>query len=331
MKIEKRSSGYRIQKMINGKRHSITFDHKPTKREIDEWVASKIVAPVTAQNAPNKTFFECANKYLDIKENVISASTYRSYRCTLNAMNDDFKQMLLSDIDQIAVQKYVNDLSAIRAPKTVRNHHAFISAVLQTFMPDFVLHTTLPQKDSKEMYIPTAEDIRILLDACHDSPYWICFKLGTYGLRRSELCALKYPEDFDGTTIHITKALVYGDDKKWHTKSTKTTGSERDIVISDELLQRIQDQGYVYNHYPDRILDNLHRYQDRLGLPRFRFHDLRHFFATEMSRVLPEQDWLKLGGWASPHVAKKVYRHSRIEKDKEMMKNASDQLENVLK
>ena len=39
MKVQKLPSGsYRVQKTINGKRKSFTFDHKPTQKEIEEEV-----------------------------------------------------------------------------------------------------------------------------------------------------------------------------------------------------------------------------------------------------------------------------------------------------
>nr|DAL28771.1 MAG TPA_asm: peptidase [Caudoviricetes sp.] len=32
MRVEKRGNRYRIQKMINGKKYSLSFDHKPGKK-----------------------------------------------------------------------------------------------------------------------------------------------------------------------------------------------------------------------------------------------------------------------------------------------------------
>ena len=51
MKIEKIGSKYRIRPMINGKRHCITLDHKPTQREvsqiIEEMKSTSLNVPIT--------------------------------------------------------------------------------------------------------------------------------------------------------------------------------------------------------------------------------------------------------------------------------------------
>ena len=44
-------------------------------------------------------------------------------------------------------------------------------------------------------------------------------------------------------------------------------------------------------------------------MPHFRFHDLRHFFASYCHNVLKLSDAQiqKLGGWKTDHVMKKIY------------------------
>lgn len=328
MKIEKRGSGqYRVRKTINKKTYTVTFDHQPSKKEID--IAFIEHMSTSSIYAPSGEFEIYAYKYLAIKDKVLSASTVRGYKSIINNMPQWFLNMPLKNITREDVQKLINDYSAEHSPKSTRNLHGFIAAVLRMYYPDLVLNTTLPQKKDYEGYVPTPDEVRAILDAAYGTKYWIPFKLGTYSLRRSEIIALKYPDDFDGRIIHVTKALVQDDTGEWILKSTKTTGSTRDVVVSQEMIDVIKDQGCVYEGSAEVILQNLHRYQDRLSIPHFRFHDLRAYFATEMSKILPEQDWLAMGGWSSDHVAKKVYRKSRIEQNKQIQLDASDKLESL--
>jgi integrase len=152
--------------------------------------------------------------------------------------------------------------------------------------------------------------------------------LGCYGLRPSEILALTYPDDFDAEnlTVHVCKAMVRNDSGEYIIQNyNKTVESTRYVPISKELLERISAQGYVYNGHPDRILKYLYARQEKLGIPRFKFHALRHYFATELDQAgFSSKDIQKLGGWSSDSVLKTVYQHNRIEKDREMQRKAAD-------
>ena len=327
MKIEKLPSGsYRVRKTIDGKVHSITFDHHPTKKEIDSAVANFYNKNLTIQNAPRKTFIECADKYIEVKRNVLSASTIRAYKSILNNLGD-LGEMQMRNIDSVAVQKLINDKSAKCSPKTVKNYASMITAVMDMFYPDLRIKVTLPKPVKNETYIPTSDDIKSILSHSNEK-YYIVFMLGCYGLRRSEILALNYPSDFDvkNNLIHINKSMVLNDDGEYIIQNfNKTTESTRDVPVSKDLIKRIGNQGYVYNGYPDKILEYLHTKQKQLGLPKFKFHALRHYFATELDQAgFSSKDIQKLGGWSSDNILKTVYQHNRIEKDRKLQKKAAD-------
>lgn len=306
MKIEKRAENlYRVRQQINGKRFCVHFDHKPSQNEV-----LKALAAVSGSSQVKGSFSSCAESYIKSKENVISPSTIKGYRAVLNGLPEDFKRMKLSSISQIDVQKLINDYSVTHKPKTVRNAHGFISAVLRQYRPEMVLSTTLPQKIENTAYIPTEDDIRRILDASKDNPFYhIAFQLGVMGLRRSEICALDL-SDIQGNTLSITKALVEDENNEWVIKQTKTAASTREIYIPDSLVAEIMENGKIYSGYPNTLVRGLHKYQDRLSIPRFRFHDLRHFFASYAhSQGVSDADIMATGGWKSDFTMKSVYRH----------------------
>jgi integrase len=116
---------------------------------------------------------------------------------------------------------------------------------------------------------------------------------------------------------------------EWVTKVNKTKQSKRDLYLSDSLVQLIHDNGCFYTGFPGSILRELHRCQDKLGIQRFRLHDLRGYFATELHQEgIVEADILKLGGWSKKNsdVMKNAYRHARIHQNLDAMKNAADKL-----
>ena len=312
MKIERTPSGkYRVRKMVNGVTTVITFDHKPSQAEVINSLSEHL------KTVPKKgAFLSCAESYIRSKSNVISPSTIKGYTSILRALPDDFKHMDLSKITQIDIQTVINDYASDHTPKTVRNVHGFISAVMKQFRPDMVIYTTLPQKIVTDHYIPTEEDIKKILDACKDDPFYhIPFQLGIMGLRRSEVCALTL-HDISGNTLTINKALVKDVNNNWILKQTKTAAGTREIYIPDQLVKEIQQYGKIFEGNPTSLLSGLNRYQDKLGIPRFRFHDLRHFFASYAhSQGISDADIMASGGWKSDYTMKSIYRHEMNARD----------------
>lgn len=314
MKVEKVGNKYRVRKMIDGKKITLTFDHKPTQQEIFASFAEKDFSVV------NGSFLSCAQSYIASKSNVLSPSTIKGYTCILNsAIPDDFKHKNISDLEQTDIQYLINRYAENHTPKSVRNVHGFISAVLRQFRPNMTLYTTLPQKREYERYTPTEEDIKKILDATKDKPFYhIPFQLGVMGLRRSEICALTL-DDIDGNTLTINKAMVLDVKNKWVVKSTKTTAGTRKIYIPDSLVTEIEQYGKIFDGEPKTLLFGLNNYQDKLGIPRFRFHDLRHFFASYAhSKGISDADIMASGGWKSDYTMKSIYRHEMSAKESQM-------------
>ena len=298
MKIEKLPSGsYRIRKTYKGHTYSVTFDYKPTQKEAMLAMTAELDKVKTENGSMN--FKRSAESYVDMKRNVLSPRTIKEY-------------------------------SETASPKTVRNYHGFITAVLGTFCPNLKICTSLPQKVKNEPYTPSQEDVRRILEEVRGTEFEIPITLACYGMRRSEICALT-SEDVAGDTVRINKALVQNEKKEWVIKTTKTTESTRSIIIPIELADRIRDQGYVYKGHPGNISKHLERIEDKLNIPRFSLHKLRHYFASQMSALgVPEADILKMGGWETDHVMKSIYRHSMMEKEENAKRDAAEKLRKTL-
>ena len=305
MKVEKRNGSYRVQKMIDGRRYSITYDHNPRQAEVMRDLLK------LSEEAPIKdSFLSCATSYIKSKSNVLSPSTIKGYNSVLRSIETDFKSKRITDISQQDIQLLINKYSADHTPKTTRNLHGFVSAVLRQFRPNMNIYTTLPQKTENEHYTPSEDDIKKILDATKDNPFYhIPFQLGVMGLRRSEVAALTL-DDIDGNTLTINKALVLNNDNEWVLKPTKTAAGTRKIYISDSLVKEIRDYGKIFEGNPTSLLYGLNEIQKKLGIPRFRFHDLRHFFASYAhSQGMTDADIMATGGWKSDYTMKQVYRH----------------------
>ena len=329
MKIEKLPSGsYRIRKMYKGKMYSVVTEYKPTQKEAVQLMATEL----DKQKAPyhRMTFLASAKEYILIKQNVISPSSISGYNSIIRNLSDEFKNMNIHDITGIDIQKEINNYAVNRSSKTVRNAHGFISAVMGMFRPDMSINTTLPQKRKSEPYIPSDGDVKQVLARSKGTKYEIPLLLATFGLRRSEICALT-PDDLNGNIISINKALVADSSGKYVLKKTKTDAGTRKIIITDYLANLIREKGEIYKGSPNQIYENLCKYQSELGLPHFKLHSLRHYYASmSHSLGIPDSYIMDSGGWKSDSTLKSVYRHAMNDKKEEMQSFAAQYISELM-
>lgn len=314
MKIEKLPSGsYRIRKMIDGQNYSITFDHKPTQKEIDKAVAEKY--NVTRANLPQIGSIEdYATKYLDECENRnLSPSTLRGYDSIIRNTPAWFLALPAKNITEQLCQKLINEYAETHSPKSVRLMWSFYHSILAKYSDYDPKSIKLPPLDKKIVYEPTTKDIEGILEYSKGTRYHIPLQLAVLGLRRGETCALSLSDLSDDNVLSITKDLVLDRNNNAVIKETpKTAKSNRRILIPQSLADEIRSQGYAFKGNPHCINEYLHKAQDDLGIPRFKLHLLRAFSCAYLHQQgFTDSQILAWGGWEeSSDVMKRVYRYN---------------------
>lgn len=330
MKIEKLPSGsYRIRKMYKGTTYAVVVDYKPTQKEALQLISAELDKIKTS--AQRMTFQIASERYIEKKSNILSPSTIKGYESVIRSLSEWFRNMNASDITSIDVQTEINNYAKTHSPKSTRNAHGLISAILGMFCPNTVLRTTLPRKESTNEYTPSDSDVKQVLEYAKGTKFEVPLILAMFGMRRSEICALTL-DDLDGNIITIDKALVQNVDGEWVIKSTKTEAGTRTLFIPDNVVDIIKKQGMIYNGNPNSILMYLQRVQKKLGIPKFSLHRLRHYFASSAhARGIPDQYIMDAGGWKSKYVLASIYQHAMDDKKKEMqMKTAMFYSEEIL-
>lgn len=313
MKIEKHGSKYRVRKMYKGEVYTVEFDHEPDDMEV--FVAIGREMEKSGVNVKG-SFSYFAKKYIENRKNVVSPNTIRTYNTKLKQLSRVFKDKNIRDIQSEDVQAEINRLSTKLEPKTVKTTYGFITAVLRANRSLGGIKVKLPQTIKKDVYEPTNRDIKRILDEVKGTEYSVAFQLGVWGCRQGEIAALTI-DDLNGNNLHIHRTMVLNENNKWVVKETpKTDESNRILPIPKELANEIREQGFIYNKVPNRLNKKIHDVQKKLGIPPFKFHTLRSYFASfAHSLGIPDSDILSLGGWATDSVMKRVYRKS-IEESK---------------
>lgn len=307
----------------DGKRKALSitdYDYNAVLVRAAEAVADRKQDKVDkAQGKTSMSLREAMERYLVTKSAVLSPSTMRSYRTIVNNYLASIMDRYIDDITADMIQAAINYEAMTHSPKTVRNIHGLLTAVLQVYRPDFTVRTTLPQKKKPTISIPSEEEVKTLFQAASGTDAEIPILLAACcGMRRSEIAALTWKcIDFKKGTISIKKALVKDEKNTLVEKTTKTTAGTRTIrmypIVADTLLAYKQsgkcEDGYITIR-PDIITHRFEKLLKDTGLPHYRFHDLRHYTVSVMlSLNVPKKYIASFVGHSSERMIDEVYGH----------------------
>lgn len=290
----------------------------PTKREAEfsaaQFLLNKNV--LVKDNYNDYTVYELVDKYINVKEQVLSPTTINAYHSICSSLFRDINQLKIKELTTDKIQLWISIISIGKSAKTIKNAYGLLTATLKMFCPAMSFNVKLPQKEEKRLYVPTDNDICNLIEYLkkNDRNLLVAVYLAAYGtLRRSEICALT-TDDVDGNVIHINKAMVQVNNNgkiEWIIKKTKNPTSTRDVVYPDFVIEALPKKGRLYNNTPAMLTKNFINIRGKINIPYFRFHDLRHYSASVMHAIgVPDQYIMKRGGWASDYTLKNVYRGS---------------------
>ena len=198
-------------------------------------------------------------------------------------------------VERIESKEQPKGLSA----KTVRNINQVISsamdlAVAQKIIPANPTNACeLPKVEHQEMQTIPAEQLQAFLEEASATGVYEMYyiELAT-GLRRGELLGLKWQDiDWKNGIIKVRRQVARVDGHIVEAP-LKTKNSYRAVSISPQAIEVLQEQKrktndtYVFPSpnggpiSPDSVNNMLKRVLERAGIPKVRFHDLRHTFAT---------------------------------------------------
>lgn len=219
----------------------------------------------------------------------------------------------VAKLERAHIQRMVADLTARGdlSPTTVRYAYSVLRIALGRAVKDGVVHRNVaelvdpPRKSTVEMRPLTGEQVRHFLDATADDRFGPLYALAVAtGMRQGELLALRWDDvDLEARTLDVRHSLQR---RSRVLAEPKTQRGRRRLVLGESALDALRtqasrqrrariaagrswhDEGLIFTTGEGRPLDGAnvtHGLQvalERLGLPRQRFHDLRHAHATLM-------------------------------------------------
>ncbi|MFH1620102.1 MAG: tyrosine-type recombinase/integrase [bacterium] len=173
---------------------------------------------------------------------------------------------------------YLNGLREKIAPATVNRYHAVLKSIFNRAIewdefsgPNPAARVRMMQVPGHRLRFLSKEEMHRLLEACHPRLYPVVVCALMTGMRKAEILGLDWENtDIEHDVIYVLKSK---------------SGRPREVLIAPQLKEvlvslRPRAKGPVFE-LPDIMLRRF--FEKALkdsGIANFRFHDLRHTFAS---------------------------------------------------
>jgi len=293
--IVKRGKSYRAQVSLykHGQHRKLTQTFK-AKKEAKLWALEMELAKGEGKELAYRTtsfadFFE--NWIYLVKVNDVKETTFQNYVRTLGVIRNLFGDIQLKDLNDIVVQKKIDEYAKTHSRKTT--HEVLLkikTAVRDAYARGYIANdfTSLvktrgvnPPKRNKALSITNFRKLRnYVLNHLEDEFNLLVLLALETGMRRGELLAIK-PESLYEYGIKVRHSISPTSDDT----SLKTQNAKRDVSINKEVYELIRqvpvkDNGYIFNNRTFNQSARLAQILKKLNIPRTTFHGLRDTHAS---------------------------------------------------
>jgi integrase len=253
---------------------------------------------------------------------------------------------------------YADRLTTGRSPTTINHlhgvlHHALEDAVRMNLVPRNVSSLTKPPRvATHEMKVYSPEEVDTLLTAAKGHRLEAMFALAvSTGMREGEIIALKWPDvDLAKGTLQVRRGrqrtlsgYVDGNPKTDSGRRTIRLTRTATEALQSHRTRQLQERLRLGEAWEDRdlvfpsevgtpldgpnVLKTYYRVIKKAGLPRIRFHDLRHTAATLLLlQGVPAKVVSEMLGHANIAITLDLYSHVTPD----MQEQAAAAMEDIL-
>ena len=303
----------------NRRYRTVEGSKKEAERAMHEFITELEKGYYVANS--NISITEWVNTWLEVYiiPNVSPTTLSRYQGMIKRYINPVIGHIPVQQLTTLAVQSWVNGLKIspssgkeMSAATIKHAYHVLKGAMDKAVLAGIIYRSPctgimLPKGQKKQAVIYDEKQIRQLLDAAAGTEMELVIDMELcLGVRRGELLGLEWGDiDWEHNQVKIIRNRVVVDGKSV-VKEPKTATSVRTLDVPLPLMQKLRKHkmqclsnklrfgkaytttDYIIVHpngkpiYPEYLSQMLTKLQERAGLPKCRFHDLRHLCASIM-------------------------------------------------
>jgi len=280
MGLTRRGNIYWFRRNIDGKRIQVSL--KTDNKRLAEKLAAKLLTDIIE----GRHFEKVKAKEISFRQMVEKfMKKYGKSRqeTSLKHLLPVFGNLALVDITTEKISDYIDWRLETVKPATVYQDFALLRRMFNVARREWKwtrenpvadLSFTVGNKNARDRWLSFDEE-KALLSCC--SPLWlrgvILFALNT-GMRRGEILALKW------SSVDIKRMLITVERSKNGEKRSIPMSMTLSSLMKKPMLVSISNR--VFPHSVSAVKDAFDRARDKAQIKDFKFHDLRHTFATRL-------------------------------------------------
>ena len=290
-------------------------------------------------------------QWIEMAKPNLQISTYSSYKGKIKHIAPYFNErgITLQSISPMDIQAYYAWLiDNGKSVQSCTHAHVIIRRALEiAYRTDRIpvnpaAKVEKPKSPKYEAKYYDLKQLKVLFEKLKGDKYELMYKMTAfYGLRRSELCGMKWSSiDFDNNKLTLNSSIVQAslNSKTVIVKKDvmKNAASKRTMPLIPEIKEALlklkaeqdNNKAYFSNYYnkeyldyvwvdeigmivnPNTLTNHFQKFLEQRGLPKIRFHELRHSCASlllacgvSMKEI---QEWL---GHSAISTTADIYSH----------------------
>ena len=337
------NGNWRAQATIDGRRLSFTANTRKACREWLKGITGQVEQGLT-YDATRTTFGEYLEGWLNLKRSVVRIHTIEQYQRTVNKyILPGLKNAKLNELTPGRIQGLYDQLQKQGVtPRVVQVVHAVIYGSLQQALKlgiigrNPALAAVTPAAKLREIQVWDESQISQFLVSIQGQRNETLYRLAlATGMRRGELCGLQWSDvDWLAKTIYVQRQVTQPEGGGFQYTLPKTSAGRRMISLGENMIQalrlqiervqtlraavgeRWKDNDLIFPSLAGTPIDgyNLSKefriLAEQAGLPRIRFHDLRHTAASMMlNHGIPVIIVSRILGHSKPSITMDIYGH----------------------
>jgi integrase len=269
---------------------------------------------IFAADADKITVGEFISRWLESSEPRLRPATFRRYHDMLNRhAKPQIGHIKLAKLTPLDLQRHYTDrLDAGLSTTTVHHLHVMLHGALkQAVRWGMVARNVTEMVDAPRRTFPdittwNAEQVGQFFEVSDQGDLGALWRLALLtGMRRGELLGLKWEDiDLDRGSLAVRRTLSRGKGGTWEIGQPKTATGRRSIALPQSCVTALrkhrvaqnterlrlgelwEDNDFVFTNrtggplHVNSMMLQFRKLTEAAGLPKIRFHDLRHTSAT---------------------------------------------------